>query len=539
MKLTTWLLFLSFFILINCGGGGGASTVGEETTSDNYSISATFTRVQSGTLNPFLVTATILNNGIPVKGLAETVNIILGRGTRSSITEVADGQYQFTVTPTQTGEHLVTVSYQSVSLSQTALVFSGVHSDWEQPMAVSGLVNTEGYEDGITISPDGEYLFVHYGPIYFGGLFLFQEARTNGGCGGDRLLPTRCTHDWIDNVKGPITAPERPGFFDGRMANGKFLHNANSWNVGIEQSPIFAPSTMFYGFKRQSDGSYKEPFYLAFEDSNDALINPFGLSFINNANGTTTVAFAMDDPSDSETIDFDGNGTLDAQSLADVYTLDIALGSNTNLGTFVPTGVAGEPPVRDTFFPSQKINFGSIGIEGNAGTQGNPHLFSESGTIKSIWVDDERDTGGDRGDLSVHVLTSGTYLNGTWTKVTLPSVINEVDPSNEIQPFFTGQGLYYTHINDNGDLPEIYYNAYNGDNNVAGYQNASNWGATTKILEVGTADSIGKITAIGEPTIANINGIEYLYFVYGYIRGYDATSGLADINLQAGYIKKK
>ena len=533
-------IFLSIFFLLSCGGGGGSSEEQNDTgtTPDSYTISTTFTRIPSGSLNPFLVTATILNNGNPVKGLAQQINVVLGKGSHNSIVEISDGQYQFTVTPTQTGEHSITVTYDTVSISRTALVFSTVHSDWNQPMAVSGLVNTEGYEDGITVTPDGDYLFVQYGPIYFGGIFLFQESRANGGCGGNRLTPTRCTHDWINNVKGPITAPERPDFFDGRMAAGKFLHNAASWTLDVEQAPIFAPMTMFYGFKRQSDGSYKEPFYLAFDDVNDALINPFGLSFINNANGTTTVAFAMDDPSDSATIDLEGNGSLDIQSLADVYTLDITLGTNTNLGTFVTTGTAGQPPVRDTFFPSNRINFGSIGINGNAGTQGNPHLFSELGIIQSIWVDDERDTGGDRGDLSVHVLTSGSYVDGTWTKVTLPSVVNKTAPSSEIQPFFTGQGLYYTHLSDVGSLPEIYYNAYTGGHSIAEYQNPANWGATSKILQVGVADSIGKITAIGEPTIATINGSEYLYFVYGYIRGYDATSGLADVNLQAGYIKK-
>jgi len=538
-QFTQWFILIgSLLVIVNCGGGGSSS--GEtEGTPDNYSITLDFKRVESGSLNPFTVTANILNNGNLLSGLSENISVSLSRGSHSAITEIDTGHYQFTITPVQTGEHTVTVTYDSESISRTALVVAGVHSDWEQPMSVSGLVNTEGYEDGVTITPDGEYLFVHYGPIYFSGFFLFQAPRSNGGCGNHRLIPDRCTHEWIDNTIGPITSPERPGFFDGRIDNGKWLHNAASWMVDVEQAPNFATSSMFYGFKRQPDGSYKEPFYLAFEDVNDGIINPFGLSFVNNPDGTTTVAFSMDDPSDTNTIDLDGDGTNDVQSLFDVYTLDVTLGSNTNLGTFVPTGTVGTPPVKGSFFPSQQINFGSTGIDGNAGTQGNPHLFSDAGVIKSIWIDDEKDTGGDRGEISVHVLNSGTYLNGSWTKVILPTVVNKAAPSDEIQPFFTGTGLYYTHSSDPGELPEVYYNSYSGDHTVAGYQNASNWGVTQKILQIGTADSIGKITAIGEPTIANIEGSEYLFFVYGVIRGYDATSGLADIDMQAGYIKKK
>lgn len=533
-------LLFSIAFIAGCGGGGsaGGTTDPGSNTNPQYSITLAFERIDSVGLDSFKVTATILNNGSPVTGASQSITIDLGRGTRGAITELANGQYQFTVTPTQTGEHAVTVSYLSTATKRTALVLANVQTDWGQPMAVSGLVNTEGYEDGITITPDGEYLFVQYGPIYFSGLILYSTARSSGGCGGSRLTPDRCTHAWIDDVKGPITAPERPGFYTGRIANGKYLHNANSWGVAVEQAPNLAVSTMFYGFKRQSDGTYKEPFYLAFEDEADGIIGPYGLSFLNNADGSTTVAFAMDDPSNPDMVDLAGDGSIIVESLTDVFTLDLTLGSNTSLGKFVPSGTAGTAPVRDSFFPSKLVDFGKVGINGIAGTQGNPHLYAESGVVKSVWTDDERDTGGDRGEISAYVLNSGTLLSGTWTKVVLPTAVNKASPSDEIQPFFTNAGLYYTHISTT-DLPEIYFNTYSGGSSVADYSNAANWGATQKILEIGAADSVGKITALGEPTLATIKGIEHLYFVYGYIRGYDAVSGLADINMQAGYIKKK
>ncbi len=533
-RLIFWLaLLFSIVSTVNCGGGGGDSGPAAQ-----YSIALAFERIDSVALDPFKVTATILNNGNPATGLSQDIIIDLERGTRGVISESANGQYQFTVTPAQTGEHAVSVSYQSATIRRTALVLADVHADWGQPMAVEGLVNTAGYEDGVTITPDGEYLFVHYGPFYFSGLFLYEADRSNGGCGGSRLLPDRCTHAWIDDVIGPFAAPERPGFYTGRIANGKYLHNANSWMVGVEQSPVLAVSTMFYGFKRQVDGTYKEPFYLAFEDENDGIIGPYGLSFLDNMGGTTTVAFALDDPSKPNVVDLAGDGSTLVESLTDIYTLDLTLGSNTSLGTFVPSGTPGTAPVRDSFFPSMLVDFGKTGINGIAGTQGNPHVYAESGVIQSVWTDDERDIGGDRGEISVYVLDSGTLLSGTWTKVILPTAVNKASPSDEVQPFFTPAGLYYTHFSTT-DLPGIFFNTYSGGSSVANYQNAANWGVTQKILAAGAADSVGKISALGEPTLATIDGIEYLYFVYGYVRGFDAVSGLADVNMQAGYIRKK
>ncbi len=514
----------------------------------SYSIDLDFQRVEAGSPNPFIVTATVKENGQLIGGISSDIGIVLSKGTPNAISEVSLGQYQFTVTPTQTGEHQVTISYSGITKNATALVVDGVHAAWGQPQSVSGLVNTAGYEDGATITPDGEYLFVQYGPIYFSGVFLFDLARASGGCGGipHRLefplgTPNRCTHEWIDTTIGPYTSPERPGFFDGRFSGTTQLHNANSWGLDIEEAPIFATSTMFYGFKKQVDGSFAEPFYLAFEDENDAIINAYGLSFMLHGDGTATALYVINDPTDPDMVDFDNDGVDDAESFFDVFTSEITFGQNNNLGTFVASGTPGTPPERGTYFPSQLVNFGKVGIEGIAGTQGNPHLYETGGVVQSIWTDDERDdrgVGSDRGDLSVYVLTSGTFPNGTWTKVVLPTVINQPDLSDEIQPFYTGNGLYYTHISDS-DLPEIFYSAYSGAHSVTDFSSAGNWGIPEIILSVGSADAVGKITAIGEPTIANVNGTEYLYFVYGIIRGYDTGSGLADINLQVGFVKKK
>jgi hypothetical protein len=538
-------IFTAFLLLSlwACGSGEGSNDKEPPSEPPVFTIALDFTRINTDAPNPFRVTATVSKNGVPESGIAAAIEIELGRGSLGAINEVSPGQYQFSVTPTQTGEHSVKVTYKNTTIERTALVLSSVHNNWGQPMAVSGLVNTAGYEDGVTISPDGEYLFVQYGPLYFSALQLFNLPRANGGCEGHRLeypigTPNRCTHSWLDNTIGPYGAPERPGFFDGRFAGTTMRHNANSWGVGDDESPIFAPSTMIYGFEHQSDGSFAEPFFLSFDDENDALTNASGLSLMLHGVGTATILFALDDPSDPDWVDLDDDGTDDVQSLHDIYTAEITLGQNNILGTYVFSGTPGTPPVRGTPFDSQLVNFGKTGIDGIAGTQGNPHLFHINGEVQSIWTDDERDDGGDRGDLAVYGLTAGAFPDGAWLKVLLPTVINQPWPSEEIQPFFTGNGLYYTHTS-NTQLPEIVYADFTGTQTLSDYQNASNWGSPEKILGTDTDLALGKIIAVGEPTIGNFHGDEYLYFVYAYIRGFDSVSGLPDIDMQAGYIRKQ
>jgi WD40-like Beta Propeller Repeat len=530
------LLLIPVFVLAllsACSGSsGGGSTTGNTGNSTQYSIELDFSRLDNvGGLDPFTVTATVLQDGTPTAGLLPSVQ--LERGSYNSVTDLGDGTYRFTVTPTQTGEYPVTVSYENGSLSRTALVLKSVHTDWGQPMSVPGLVNTEGYEDGVTISPDGQYLFVQTGPQYFSAYFVYLEPRANGGCGAvfdnTRLSPDRCNHPWIDTLIGPYTAPERPGFFDGRFSGNTFLHNSNIWGVGIDESPFFAFATMFYGFKKQPDGSFTEPFYIAFDDLNDAIANPFGMSFRNNADGSMTMIFAHNDGDASAF----ANGV---DSGFDVYTIDITPGQNNILGKYN----LGQPPTRDSFFPSSMIDFGSTGTDGNYGTQGNPHLYVlNDGSIDSIWTDDEYDADdadpgndADAGDLSVYTLSSGSFPDGNWNKTVLPATINA--GSDQIQPFFTGAGLYFTQDTD------ILYSVYSGADTAVDYANDSNWSTPVTILQKDAGDTpLGKIIAIGEPTIANENGVETLYFVYGYVRSVDVITGIADVNLQAGFVRRK
>ena len=74
--------------------------------------------------------------------------------------------------------------------------------------------------------------------------------------------------------------PRASRLLSGRMASdgSRYLHNAASWGVGNDAAPNLAITTMFYGFRRQADGRFAEPFSLAFMDEGDGLIGPYGLS---------------------------------------------------------------------------------------------------------------------------------------------------------------------------------------------------------------------------------------------------------------------
>lgn len=537
---------------MGCGGGGS-----EDTETPNpiepitNSLSLKIERVSSSPFDLIKVSVTVKENDQLKVGVSSEIVLTIQKGEVGQITEVSTGIYEFTVTPNNSGEYPLTVGYKDVSQTETPLVFRVVDDSWGQPMSVSGLVNTEGYEDGITITPDGEYLFVQYGPIYFSGIILFNIARENGGCGSHRLefpigTANRCSHQWIDEIIGPVSGPERPGFFDGRFNNNTMLHNANSWGVGNEESPIFAPMTMFYGFKRQDDGSFREPFYLAFEDENDAIANPAGLSFLLNDDSRATIVFFLNDADPSGVADINGDGSEIVDSLHDIFTSEITFGVNNNLGTYVATGTAGTPPIRSSSFFSTLVGFDTTGIKGIAGTQGNPYLFSEQGVIRSIWTDDEFDNpdldlvdlDGDYGDISVYLLTNGEFPNGEWSKLTLPSKVNIAHPTSEIQPYFSGDGLFFTRSSDQL-LPEIHFASYSGGQTESELIDNNNWSESNIILSSGESTAVGQIIAIGEPTIASYQGDTYLYFVYGVIRAFDSESGLADINMQAGFIKKR
>jgi hypothetical protein len=117
--------------------------------------------------DPFTVTAALKTSDSPQSGEILTYTINNTNQTATPITDNNDGTYSFTVTPTRTGEFPVTVSYNGslgqISTSKTPLVLQDIADGWGQPMSVEGLVNTAGYEDGVTITQDGSIYLCRQG----------------------------------------------------------------------------------------------------------------------------------------------------------------------------------------------------------------------------------------------------------------------------------------------------------------------------------------------------------------------------------------
>ncbi len=74
-------------------------------------------------------------------------------------------------------------------------------------------MNDEGYEDGVTITPDGEYLFVQYGPVYLAGVAYHQTICA--GASWSMYDIANCGNkddsNWVFDNVGPTTRQSARG----------------------------------------------------------------------------------------------------------------------------------------------------------------------------------------------------------------------------------------------------------------------------------------------------------------------------------------
>ena len=494
--LPAYIFILSALLTIYaCSSGSSDGSAITEITLD-------FLRIEQPGLDPFTVRAGVSEDGNPVTGV--TLEVMVSRGDVSSVVEKGGGTYEFTVTPASTGIYPVTVSYGNSSIRRDAIVVPVIEPGAGQPLLVPGLVNTDGYEDGIIITPDGRYLFIQYGPLYFSGVFSHAAICADAGWSMYNLenCPGKDDSEWVFDTIGPYGNSCRPGFPEGGISGGKLTH-LDFTVLGVANKVALFP-TVFYGFKRQSDGSFAEPFKVAFNDEKGAN-SPYGLSFRMTGSDTAEFILAWNDYFN----DLDDDKP-------DIYHGTITMGQDTSLGDVT---YAGE------FFDSITPHVSPVGFTSHAGVQGNPHLYYDGGgTVRSIWTDDEQVSH----DLTVYVLTSGSFPDGTWNPVNLPAKVNT--GASESQPFFTGTRLYI-----NRDV-RIVYHEYTGTHDAAGYANNDNWG--DEVIVLGSGDTnIGGIFGVGEPTIANFNGKTWLYFVYVESRSKSSVTSRIDYDLGAAFVE--
>jgi hypothetical protein len=493
-KLFITLLLLSLFFI------GACSESGRSTGSGDMELTLAFSRIASAGPDPFTVTVYASEKGNSEIIDSGDLTVSLEKGSLSAFTENSDGSVSFTVTPSTTGVYPLTVTYKGAVISRKALVVNEVLSGAGQPLLVEGLVNTEGYEDGITITPDGEYLFIQYGPLYFSGIFLLSTICQDDSWSLYDLegCTVKADSDWVFNTIGPYSDPERPGFPDGAISDGTLTH-LDITVATVAQGIALFP-TAFYGFKRQDDGSFAEPFKVAFNDEKGAN-GPYGLSFVMNGDGTAKLAFAWNNY-------FDGLG----DDKADIYQGTITLGEDNSLGDVVYSG---------EFYSSITPSVSPVGFSSHTGVQGNPHLHADdNGDIVSIWTDDEESSH----DITLYTLSSGSYPDGSWTSASLPSKINT--GSSESQPFFDGEYLYI-----NRETAVVRHKYLGGS-----FTDDASWSDEEVVVKSGES-GVGTIFGAGEPTVAEYNGKTLLYFVYVESRAEGEVGGRYDYDMGAAWVE--
>ena len=508
------ILFLTFSLFLSGCNNDSSSNDSEESKS-SYSIELEMQRIEKSGFDDIKVIVTLKKDGTGFSG--QNLKKVIPKGSVSTVTDLGSGKYSFTISPSATGEYPVTVSYDSSSIKRTAIVLDTNLSGTGQPMAIPGdYVNTEGYEDGATITPDGEYLFVQYGPFYFSGILYYSTICNSSTLSAGYDLNNchgNTDSELVFDTVGPYANKYRPNFPVGNIVGGELVHLDDLVLSGYFNGIVAFP-TVFYGFKRQSDGTFAEPFKLAFNDEK-GVNGPFGPSFIMKNDGTVDFVIAWNNYFDGNA---DGGTATGEDDKPDVYYGNLTLGTDKNLGDVVFASNDG--------FYSISPNITPVSFTSHSGVQGNPHAYSESGVVKSIWTDDEQVSH----NLSVYTISSGTFPNGTWNLVTLPSKI--ATSAEENQPFFTGTKLYFRR---GSSIVSHEYKPTNGSC-ASGFAHNDCWGDEEIVIGANGNTTDGTIFSVGEPTIATRDGKNYLYFVYVLKRS-NAEVSQNDWNINVGFVE--
>lgn len=497
------LILIMILMLGACGGGGGGG--GEDDPAPRLEVGWSLTRIAASPLDRVRVSAAVTLDGAPAN---DAPVFATDRGTLSAATATGSGRWSFELTPDGTGVHRVTLSTPQGSASVRPLVCAGVADGWGQPRLVEGMVNTAGYEDGAHVSADGEWLMVQYGPVYMMGLLAH---------GDDPGHPLNTA------TIGPYSAPLRPDFFTRRIVDGEIEHHLV---LLPEAGEVFSPPTLFYGFRRQADGSFAQPFLIALDDARGANLNPFGLQMIPDGAGGTDVVFALLHP-----FDRDSEGA-DLDTGHDIFRAPLIPGERNILARWSREGLG---PVVEELSTIEPLD-----LPDRALSQGNPFVYLEDGVVRSLWTDAEHlnPAGGStwNGDpylenITVHELTGG-WPDGTWTATVLPSPVNTVD-GHERQPCFDGGTLYFAH--DTGGEVAIRASTYHG----GAFDQSASWGEPTMVIDPGDGSiTAGSLLGAGEPSIARRPEGEELYFVVLSSRGLIGPDDDVDIDAQVAMVPR-
>lgn len=437
-------------------------------------LSVAYDRVVAEGLQLISVTATLTSNGAPVTGAAVTVTTV--DGVYSAVTELGAGRYLAFVLPYAPSGHvrLVTSGGGKV-LPHTALMLPQLAETWGLAEPVPGLVNTPGYEDSAEVSPDGEWLLVSdYSPVDL----VCCLIGTCGATPAPRLDPAGAH---CNTSLGPTTGsarPRLPGL--SRVISPTVIHD-EAPSIGYDMPdgvdlPVALPPLTGYGFRRQADGSFRQPFLLGFKV--DGVSTPFGYTFAGPVVGSSaTLVFAYDDLRNVR-------GDYEPSTGVDVFRDPVTLGVDHNFGTFSVD--AQGRPVTDRF-PT------AIPLPDRAGQQGNPAVSSDG-----LWFDTENEAE----DL---FFAAGNPL-GSATLAAPVKVALSQSVRHETQPYLHQGRLYFA-----ADQAAILSSARAPGGNPA---LATTWGAERLELAAEVSTRVGAVIAIGEPSLSVRGGVSSLYFIY-------------------------
>ncbi len=391
------------------------------------------------------------------------LNIYSNRGEIGQLKKISKNEFKATITADGTGEYKIvsSIKHTNVKSSKTAVVLSYVDENWNQPEAVEGLVNTKGWEDGVAVSSDGQWLFIQYLPVPI-----------------DCIISGDPDNELCKKVIGPVDAPYRPDMPGAErvLSDGTIKNECPSLNFYNPPFPV--PPNSLYGFRRQKDGSFKEPFPIYFAGS-DGCISAFGPALFSETNNNILL-FAFDNPLIEESESTHG----------DLYALKVKLGKKIILGRFVKN---------ENKILLKEFNAKTIGNP-YEGHQGNPHHWKSNNGKIFVFYDDENN----RKDLFCTNTNFG-ILSERWNEsIKIPPPISS-QTYLEAQPFFDGKFLYFRRE------IEILKSKWKGGK----FSEKDSWEKPVIVLK-GDGFSAKKenILGVGEPTIAKIGTKQELYFVY-------------------------
>lgn len=483
------LLYLAAVVLVMSSCGGGSGDTGNSGTTNSLTPHLDFIRNTAPADGSFKAVIWLSNASGETVAFASAPTLTSTRGTVSALSLRGDGKHEATVTPDaqKSGEYTVTlsaaVSGSNVSVSHTAIVMEQVASGWGQPFSIDGLVNTGGTQDSLAVSPDGQYLFLQYYPVTLSCIL--------GGDPNSALCQTPL---------GPVIAPQRPNMPGASRVGSNSVHHGCP-SLNFDSAPFPVPPIALYGFHLQADGSYAEPFVFMFTNS-DGCIAPWGPSLKSNGDGTYRMFMAFNDPRNSGT----------ASDFAHIYDYNFTPGSTQTLGD-----ASYSSGVQISHFVLNKAT-----VAGADSHRGNPHVYYNGNTPSLLFYDDET------------VASTSQYIhvsNWNGSSWDAPVVLNfplfNTTGYGDTQPYFDGTQL----ILRNGSAL-LSYPYLGADFNSATLANPVAWGTPTTLLTPGTGATAGNVVVVGEPTVATINGVQVLYFVYAI---YQANGS---VNIRAGYVRK-